>query len=347
MAMLSSGASGETLQQINKVLSFPLPTSLQAGYKDILPWYRSTKEFTLETANKVFVMKGFSILQKFKAILSKSFHSSIKDIDFGNSKAATKRINGWVQDMTKDKIKDLIPRGVITPLTRLVLVNAIYFKSKWAKKFDKTIEKPFRVEIWSSRPPLKIMRLKYVDVNVPMMMKNDNVFHANMDTLDSDMIELPYKGNRMVMQVLLPREKKFGIYDLEEKLKDQNIHKLFEKEKKKKKVLIGLPKFKLETTLPLKNKLMKLGLKRMFSSDKANFSGMTGEFIKKNEELYVSYAVQKAFIEVDEAGTKIKPGQSGNKDEEKFIADHPFIFYIRDKESRMLLFQGRVVNPLK
>ena len=125
MAMLSTGASGETLQQINKVLSFPLPISLQAGYKDIIPALRSTEEFTLETANKVFVMKGFSILQEFKGILSKSFHSSIKDIDFRNSKAATKKINDWVQDMTKDKIKDLIPQGIITSDTRLVLVNAI------------------------------------------------------------------------------------------------------------------------------------------------------------------------------------------------------------------------------
>ena len=151
------------------------------------------------------------------------------------------------------------------------------------------------------------------------------------------------------MQVLLPGENFFDIYDLEEKLKDQNIHKLFEKEKKKQEMMIGLPKFKLETTLPLKNNLMKLGLTRMFTRGKADFSGITGD-----KELYVSYAVQKAFIEVDEEGTEaaaatavVIQGRSGKRNQKKFIADHPFIFFIRDKKSGMLLFQGRVLNPLE
>ena len=113
-------------------------------------------------------------------------------------------------------------------------------------------------------------------------------------------------------------------------------------------MLIGLPKFKLETTVPLKKDLIKLGLKKMFSRGKADFSGITGD-----KMLYVAYAVQKAFIEVDEEGTEaaaattvVVQARSAPRTT-PFIADHPFIFYLRDKETGILLFQGRVINPLK
>ena len=149
------------------------------------------------------------------------------------------------------------------------------------------------------------------------------------------------------MQVLLP-DSKFGLQDLEEKLAHVEVHELFRNEKRKRKVSIGLPKFTQETTLPLNEDLQKLGLKNMFSNN-ADFSGITDE-----EGLKVSHVVQKAFIEVDEEGTvaaaataAVLKTKSLPPKIPKFIADHPFIFYLRDKESGILLFQGRVINPLK
>ena len=286
----------------------------------------------IETANKVFVRKGFPLFKRFTKILIDSFHSSIQDIDFGDSKAASDEINGWVEDKTKDKIKDLIKPNIIKIDTSLVLVNAIYFKSNWVKKFDKTKMRKFQISPSSS-------------VEVPMMMKSDTVFTARLDILSSTMVELPYKGDRIVMQILLP-ETKNSLEDLEDKLRNVEIHDMFEKEKIKTKVEINLPKFKQESTLPLKEDLKKLDLKNMFNAGKANFSGITDR-----NRLYVSHVVQKAIIEVDEKGTEAAAGTAAVTTTRSrgpmFIADHPFIFYLRDKESGMLLFQGKVTNPLK
>merc|ERR1719153_1358315 len=334
MAMLSTGARGETLHQINKGLFFPPSPILQAEYKNIIPAIRSTEDFTIEIANKVFVKKNFSILRNFQEILRNSFHSNIQSMNFEDSKAAADTINDWVEDRTRNKIKDLIQPDMISADTRMVLVNAIYFKSNLAKKFDRSEPMKFHISPSSS-------------VAVPMMRKTEEIFYASLDSLSSTMIELPYKGDRIVMQVLLPNTK-YGLLGLEDKLKKVDIHELFEKEKEKTDVIIGLPKFKQENTLQLNKQLSVLGLNNMFSP-LADFSG-----ISDVSGLYVSQVVQKAFIEVNEEGTEaaaatgaVAVAFSAPVHESFFIADHPFIFYLRDKETGILLFQGRITNPLK
>ena len=332
MAMLSIGARGETLKQIEKGLFFPPSHTLQAEYKNTIPAIRSTDDFTIEIANKVFVKKDFFILRNFQEILRKSFHSDIENMDFGDSEAAADIINDWVEDRTRDKVKDLIQPDMINEDTRLILVNAIYFKSNWAKKFDRT-------------EPMKFQISPSSNVEVSMMRKTDNVFYASLDTLASTMLELPYKGGRIVMQVLLPNTI-FGLEELEDTLKDVDIHELFEKVKVRTEVIIGLPKFKQENTLQLKKELSNLDLKNMFS-DLADFSG-----ISNVRDLFVSDVVQKAFIEVNEEGTEAAAATvvsigyaSAVYQQPWFVADHPFIFYLRDKETGILLFQGRVSNP--
>jgi len=240
----------------------------------------------------------------------------------------------WVEDRTRDKIKDLIQLDMISGDTRMILVNAIYFKSNWAKKFDRSEPMKFHISPSSS-------------VDVPMMWKTDAIFYASLDSLSSTMIELPYKGDRIVMQVLLPNTK-YGLVDLEDKLKNVDIHELFEKDKEKTEVIIGLPKFKQENTVQLYKQLSMLGLNNMFSP-LADFSVITDV-----RGLHVSQVVQKAFIEVNEEGTEaaaatgaVAATYSGHVHESFFIADHPFIFYLRDKETGILLFQGRITNPLK
>jgi len=166
-----------------------------------------------------------------------------------------------------------------------------------------------------------------------------------LDTLSSTMIELPYKGDRFVMQVLLPNTK-FGLEDLEDKLENVDIHNLFEKGKRNITVSISLPKFKQETRIELNEDLKKLGMRRMFSN--ADLSGIDG-----GRTLYVSDVVQKALIEVDEEGTVAAAATAvliktrSAPRHVQFMADHPFIFYLKDKETGILLFQGRIINPLK
>ena len=275
----------------------------------------------------------------FSGKLKSSFHSSFHLVDFKKSEEAAKKINHWVEQKTKNKIKDLIPAKFLNKLTRVVLVNAIYFRSNWEKVFDKVETKNFFLSTSKH-------------VKADMMHKTDTVYHANIGTLASRMIELPYKGGEISMQVLLPN-KKNGLEELEDKLKDENIDELFNKESVQTNLAIQLPRFKLESTLPLKEVLSDLGLTEMFSKTDANFSG-----ISDTTKLFVSYVIQKAFIEVDEKGAEAAAASGAVAilfesegppvtQGKPFVANHPFIIYLRHKKSGMLLFQGRVINPVK
>ena len=237
--------------------------------------------------------------------------------------------------MTRDKIKHLIKKDMLSALTRLVLVNAIYFKGDWATKFDPKLTKEQDFSVSPS-----------ITVKASMMMQEKKFNWAYLETLASSMVELPYKGDRIVMQVLLPGER-HGLGELEEKLENQNIQELFEKKSFVTKVNIQLPKFKLEQTIPLTEHLTNLGMKDMFSEGLADFSGIDG-----SKQLFVSNVVQKAFIEVNEEGSEAAAATAAVMEmkcmpapPEQFVADHPFIFFLRDKTTGMLLFQGRVVNP--
>ena len=178
-------------------------------------------------------------------------------------------------------------------------------------------------------------------------MKQENKFSwAYIETLASSMVEMPYKGDRIVMQVLLPGDR-HGLGELEKMLINHNVQELFEKERYETKVMVQLPKFKLEQTIPLTDHLTTLGMKDMFIGGVADFSGIDG-----TKQLYVSSVIQKAFIEVNEEGSEAAAAtgavmmmRSMPAPPEQFVADHPFIFYLRDKTTGMLLFQGRVVNP--
>jgi len=337
MAMVSAGAKDETLQQILTGMSLPTSMeSLKLGYQDAIPALRSSENFTLEAANTVFSKDGFEILEEFKENLHRYFHAGVQPVDFSDTQHAARMINNWVQKMTADKIQNLIKADMLDPvLTRLVLVNAIYFKGDWATKFDpeRTQEKDFTLSPSST-------------VKVPMMSLQEKFQFAYLSSLESLMVELPYKGDRIVMQILLPEEKN-GLQQVEEKLKDADLQEMFAKEGSLEKVHLQLPKFKLEKRIPLTQHLASLGMKNMFSGGLADFSGIDG-----SRDLYVSEVVQKAFIEVNEEGSEAAAAtgavmmmRSMPAPPARFVADHPFLFFIRDKTTGMLLFQGRVNQP--
>ena len=125
MAMVSEGARGRTRKQIRKGMSFPNSNSLQLGYQETLPALKSTDNFTLEAANTAFVKKGYSVLQSFQDILENMFHSNFQSVSFENSQFAARKINKWVEKITRKKIKDLISPDMLDSDTKLVLINAI------------------------------------------------------------------------------------------------------------------------------------------------------------------------------------------------------------------------------
>jgi len=337
MAMVNAGAGGETATQVTNGMSFPGTKELAMGYKDAIPALRTNDNFTLEAANTIFGMEGFDILPGFRETMHQHFHASIQTTDFSKNKEASRLINDWVEKLTREKIKDLIKPDMLNSLTRLVLVNAIYFKGDWASKFDpkRTRDQDFQLSDGSK-------------VAVPMMTQTRKYQWASMEGLDAAMIELPYKGDRIVMQILLPRQAG-GLRELEDKLRTEELETLFQENKMEEKVALTLPRFKLEQTIPLNSHLESLGIRDMFVAGQADFSGIDG-----TRELFVSTVVQKAFIEVNEEGSEAAAAtgavmmmRSMPMPPEEFVADHPFLFYLRDRLTGMLLFQGRVQDPSK
>ena len=335
LAMLSEGARGETLAMMKRTMHLPEEETLRAGYKDSIPALRSNENFTLDTANTAFVMKEFQVLEEFQTSLHENYHADMSSVDFAENEKAARTINDWVKSQTREKITDLIPADSLNSLTRLVLVNAVYFKADWAAQFDKENTEPDL--FWVAETESK---------EVPMMsLMGHKMYFANLDQLDCSMVELPYKGDRIVMQLVLPKEKT-GVFDLENKLAEVDLQTLFSENKKNRKVDLSLPRFKLSHSLALSESLQQMGMEDMFS-DKADLSGITG-----TRDLYVSSVVQKVFVEVNEEGSEAAAAtgvmvmmRSMPAPNQMFNVDHPFIFIIRDKLTGMVLFQGRVVDP--
>merc|ERR1719219_223651 len=322
---------------MKKKMHLPDTRTLRAGYKELIPALRTNENFTLDTANNIYVMKmkECQVLEEFQTCLQENYHADMSSVDFAENEKAARTINDWVKSQTRGKITDLIPADSLNALTRLVLVNAVYFKADWAAQFDKDCTAPGR--FWVAETESK---------EVPMMsLMGHKMNFANLDQLDCSVVELPYKGERIVMQLVLPKEKT-GVFALENKLGEVDLQTLFSENKKNRKVDLSLPRFKLSHSLALSDSLQQMGMEDMFS-DKADLSGITGA-----RDLYVSSVVQKVFVEVNEEGSEAAAAtgvmvmmRSMPAPNQMFNVDHPFIFIIRDKLTGMVLFQGRVVDP--
>lgn len=241
-------------------------------------------------------------------------------------------------DQTNDKIKDLIPEGVIDASTRLILTNAIYFKGKWVKQFNEkdTRDEYFRIS-------------KNNSVKVPMMQRTDKDAKFNYTENDKlQILEMPYSGEELSMLILLPKNDDLAM--LENLLSTKNLSD-WKKDLEEQRVEVFIPKFKFETKYFMADDLKIMGMPTAFQWPGADFSGMDG-----TKNLYIGEVIHQAFVEVNEEGTEaaaatevvmllsVDPEQKTPKIP-VFRADHPFIFLIQEKASGNILFMGRVANP--
>jgi hypothetical protein len=276
-------------------------------------------------------------------------------VDFkGAPEASRLTINQWVEQKTENKIKDLLPPGIIDPTTRLVLTNAIYFKGDWQTPFAKarTIDQDF-----SLSPEQKI--------KTPMMHREGSFKHFNGGTFQA--LEIPYKSGGLSMIVLLPND--VGeLPALERSLTAYNMRQWLDQLRPASNVILSLPKFRMEARFSLKDKLVAMGMKQAFDGSLADFSGMVSRKTMQRDgsslgggphsgNLYISAVIRKAFVDVDEEGTEaaaatavVHKAMSGAFHRPApppiiFCVDHPFVFLIRDNRSGGILFMGRVTQP--
>jgi len=337
LAMTYAGARGETEAQMAKVLHFPPGREkLHPACKTLIDDLNARQEkggYELSVANALWGQKGYGFGKVFLHVTRTYYGAGLNEVDFVKAaEAARQRINKWTEEKTRGKIKDLIPPGVLTELTRLVLTNAIYFKGDWAAQFDEkaTRDAPFTL-------------LDGEKVDVPMMHQREDFGYMERETFQA--LALPYVGKELSMVVFLPKEVG-GLAELEKSLTAKNLAKWLPALRKRK-VRVWLPKFKMTSQFRLDKTLMAMGMADAFTRA-ADFSGMNGK-----KDLFISAVIHKAFVDVNEEGTEAAAATAvvvgitsvAPRRHVVFRADHPFLFLIRDNKSGSILFMGRVVNP--
>lgn len=325
LAMTQEGARGNTHKQFFQCLG---------KSKGFFPSIGT--DVTLENANAIWVDQHFPILGTFQTAVEQKHGAEIRAADFARQPNAERlKINEWVEEKTRNKIQDLLPSGSVNTMTRMILVNAIYFKGDWLHAFDP-----------KQTTDTKFQTLENGSVMVPMMRLDKTRFvYGENDCFQT--LELPYEGDEVSMLLILPRAKD-GLKHIEECFAPGNLEACT-RGMRKRDVNVFLPRFKVESTFAsLKRTLAALGLTDAFDAQLADFSGIS------DRSLFISDVVHKAFVEVNEEGTEaaastgiIMRTTSMPAPPATFRADHPFIFLIRENASGTVLFMGRVINPLK
>jgi serpin B len=342
LAITYEGAKGKTADEIRSVFFFPAnDTTRRGGFLGLNADINSgDPSYSLRTANALWAEKTYPFLPEYVRTAEHVYGAKTTNLDFiGHPDESRVTINTWVEDKTEDKIKDLIPAGVIDPTTRLVITNAIYFKGNWVKQFDKTktTDTVFRTA------PGKT-------VTVPMMQRTDeDAVYLYAENSDLQMLSMPYEhttGKELSMVILLPRED--NLTKNEASLNADTLSAL-QLSAESRRVKVYFPKYTLKTKYSLPKTLGAMGMPTAFTGN-ADFSGMDG-----TTDLLISDVIHQAFVDVNEEGTeaaaatavvmKLAAAPANPEPIPVFRADHPFIFIIQDDETGTILFMGRVINP--
>ena len=330
------GANNSTADEMRKVFGFPIEEQKRKKeFQSILKGFEDDgllgPQYTLHMANALWVADHFEPKKEYIDTAQTYYDSTVEKVDFVSDSGAN-TINDWVKKQTQNKIEELVKPEDTDDMTALIITNAIYFKGDWVTPFKqyKTQQRDFHINEKDT-------------VQVDMMhMGKPKLNYVENDLLQ--MIQLPYKGDKVSMLVLLPKDID-GLDALEQQLTVENLS-LWKNGLEEKMTGLYLPKFTATTEIDLKETLFQMGIRVAFDSDDADFSGIS------DKEIFIASAIHKAFVNVDEKGTEaaaataaIAELQSGPS--HMFRADHPFVFIIQDDTNDDILFVGRIVNPVQ
>ncbi|XP_003416577.1 plasminogen activator inhibitor 1 [Loxodonta africana] len=337
LAMLQLTTGGNTQQQLHTAMQFKIDEkgmapALRQLYKEIMgPWNKDE----ISTADAIFVQRDLKLVQGFMPHFFRLFRSTVKQVNFTEVEKARFIINDWVKTHTRGMISNLLGKGAVDQLTRLVLVNALYFNGQWKMPFPAsgTHHRLFHKSDGST-------------VSVSMMAQTNKFNYSEFSTPDGhdyDVLELPYHGNTISMFIAAPYEKEVPLSALTNILDAQLISQWKGNMTRLLRLLI-LPKFSLESEVDLRRPLENLGMTDIFRPDQADFTNLSDQ-----EHLYVSQALQKVKIEVNESGTVASSSTavvaSARMVPEEIIMDRPFLFVVRHNPTGTVLFMGQVMEP--
>ncbi len=355
LAMTYAGAREQTAEQMAGTLHYPLaPAALPEAYAQLLetlndvptrPVVRRERGqmvrekkpvYELVVANALWPQEGYPFRDAYVRTVEEQFGATLRHVDFNEPDQAAATINKWVGEKTREKIQDLVPPSALRGPIRLVLTNAVYFKSNWAETFSKRATKDAPFHVSPDRT-----------ADVAMMHQETRFGYGETDQVQ--LLRLPYKGHALSMLVVLPK-KRDGLADVEKKLSTETFQ-AWRQALQRAKVKVRLPKWEFSDRCSLSRLLKKMGMSLAFDPERADFSGMTTA-----ERLFISSILHKAYVAVDEEGTEAAAatavmmlGAAMPEPEEPkvFRADHPFLFAITHEETGEILFLGQVADPTK
>jgi len=341
LSMTYAGARGETASQMASVLHVgPAVDDLDAAYGAALRSWNARSPATLRVANRIFADRSVPVEESFVTLTQRRYGAPMERLDFSSAPDPSRlTINQWVEQHTEERIPNLLPEGSISPLTRMVLANAIYFKGTWQTQFapSDTLPRPFQVD-------------GRAEVDVPAMTLRGRFAWANHPD-GVRVLELPYAGGDLSMVFVLPAERTgaAALAAVEAQLSQASLAR-WRSALQEAEVQVQIPRFRLSPpTVRLSDHLEALGMPLAFDAQ-ADFRGIatlpTG--------LYISEVFHKAFIEVNEEGTEAAAATAvvmmtrsarPRPEPPRFIADHPFLFLLMDRQTGAVLFLGRVSDP--
>ena len=337
LVMAWEGARGQTAEEMAEALKLPdvERAKVHAGFGSMTHALNvGGKPYEFNVANALWVDQTLPLVEAYVQQITHAYGSGLSQVDFMHQhEAARKKINQWVEEHTQAKIKDLMPEGTVTPDTRLVLANAVYFKGQWATKFDpeRTREDTFTLADGT-------------EVQVPMMERVDAMMGIHHVEGFSAM-ELPYVGDELSMVILSPsRDSDLAAMELDltaEAIKTA-LDNLYEREVD----IFRMPKFKISPTdsYRLNEPLQSMGMGLAFTED-ADFTGLS----PLGRNLFISDVMHKGFVEVNEEGTEAAAATgvsvAATSMPMPVVINRPFLFLIRHRATGEILFFGRMLDP--
>jgi serpin B len=354
LAMTYAGARGNTEEEMENTLLYQLGQDKTHKALNVLDLYLTNPEGTLpepanqkghgkqsdsgiqitelRTANSIWGSQGTSFSSPFLDILARQYGAGLRLMDFRSQPEKSRQIiNRWVEEQTADKITDLLPPLSITPDTRMVLTNAVYFKGAWAEPFSRP----------KSYQPFHLTDSE--TILVPVMQRTASSGYAKGDGWKA--VDIAYKDGKFSMIIILPDDPSGNLSDLEKELSSEWYYTL-QNRLKTEQISLTMPVFEFTYEIGASELLADMGMPTAFSSQ-ADFSGMTTD-----AALAISEVQHKAFIRVDEKGTEaaaatgvIMVETSIPEPTVTITVNQPFLFFIRETETGTILFAGRVTDP--
>ncbi|CAH1644122.1 unnamed protein product [Spodoptera littoralis] len=285
LGKLALGAEGKSEKELLKALGLSNSKQIESSFAHLITNMQYLPGVTLDVASRIYVGSESTLNRKFEKHTKQIFKSSCQKIDASDPSQTASMINDWVSEKTRGKIKKLVRSSDISRDTSLILVNAIYFYGSWNNQFSRTYTDDFHSPSGTHR--------------VPMMTRQGTYNYYQCDTLNAQIVEIPYEGGQSSMVIVLPYSKNgLAVLLRALKLAPELLNQALEKMKKTD-LILCIPKFKIETEIDLGALYKKVGLRSLFDVRKSKLTG-----IVDNESVHISKAIQKAVIEVNEKGTE-------------------------------------------